>query len=60
MSGPMSPSGPSLQIAAIGVGSRFWGIADVHSGQSPFSRFQALTWTLSPRISLQEKSAPGR
>ena len=28
--------GPLLQIAAIGVGSRFGGTADVHSGQSPF------------------------
>jgi hypothetical protein len=27
--------GPSLQIAAIGVGSRFGGTADVHSDQSP-------------------------
>jgi hypothetical protein len=32
----MSPIGTSLQIAAIGVGSRFWGTPDIHSNQSPF------------------------
>ena len=44
----MSLIGPLLQIAAMGVGSRFWGTPDIHSDQSPFSRFQTLTWGPQP------------
>jgi hypothetical protein len=40
--------------------SLWGGTADVHSGQSPFTRFQTLTWIPQPRILLQEENAPGR
>ena len=41
---------PSLQIAAIGVGSRFWSIADVHSGQSPLKPLPGFDLRPSDRL----------
>ena len=49
---------PSLQIAAIGVGSRFGGTADVHSGSiAPQAASRLRLEALRPRISRRKRGA---